>query len=253
MAGLVDGKVALVTGAASGIGLATAIAFGREGAQVLLCDLAEKRAGDAVAAVEKAGGQARFLRTDVTREDDVAAAVRTAVDAFGRLDCAVNNAGTTGPMGIVPECSLEDWSHTLAVNLTGVFLCLKHEIPVMREQGAGAIVNVASGAGLIPVPGLSAYCASKHGVLGLTKSAAHENARTGVRVNAVCPGVTDTPMLRASMDASPAMEKMILASAVSGRLGRAEEIAEAVLWLCSDRASYVSGESMLVDGGTIAR
>jgi NAD(P)-dependent dehydrogenase (short-subunit alcohol dehydrogenase family) len=251
--GFVAGKVALVTGAASGIGLATAVAFGREGAQVLLCDLDAARGDAAVAEVEKAGGRARFLRADVTREEDVAAAVRGAVEAFGRLDCAVNNAGTTGAMGLVPDCSLEEWSRTLAVNLTGVFLCMKHEIPVMRDQGGGAIVNVASGAGLIPVPGLSAYCASKHGVLGLTKTAAQENARTGVRVNAVCPGVTDTPMLRASMDASPAVEKMILSSAVTGRLGRPEEIAEAAVWLCSDRASYVSGESMLVDGGTVGR
>ena len=253
MTGLFDGKAALVTGAASGIGLATAVAFGREGARVLLCDLDDGRGEAAVAEVEKAGGEARFAPTDVTREADVAAAVRAAVEAFGRLDCAVNNAGTTGAMGFIPDCTLEEWSRTLAVNLTGVFLCMKHEIPVMRDQGGGAIVNVASGAGLVPVPGLSAYCASKHGVLGLTKTAAHENARTGVRVNAVCPGVTDTPMLRASMDASPAMEKMIVSSAVSGRMGRPEEIAEAAVWLCSERASYVSGESMLVDGGTVAR
>ena len=179
--------------------------------------------------------------------------MRAAVDAFGHLDCAVNNAGTTGAMGLIPDCSLEEWTGTLAVNLVGVFLCLKHEIPVMREQGGGAIVNVASGAGMIPVPGLSAYCASKHGVLGLTKTAAHENARNGVRVNAICPGVTDTPMLRASMDRSPDIEKMILSSAITGRLGRPEEVAEAAVWLCSERASYVSGESMLVDGGTVGR
>ena len=257
MTGLIEGKVALVTGAASGIGLATAKAFVREGGRVLLCDLDADVGFEAAREVEKeagkSGGEARFVRADVTNEAEVAAAVRAAVDAFGRLDCAVNNAGTTGAMGLIPDCDTEAWGRTLAVNLTGVFLCLKHEIPVMRDQGGGAIVNVASGAGLIPVPGLSAYCASKHGVLGLTKTAAQENARTGIRVNAICPGVTDTPMLRASMDASPDLAKMILASAVTGRLGRPEEVAEAALWLCSDRASYVSGESMLVDGGTVGR
>src|SRR3990172_2322109 len=181
------------------------------------------------------------------------AAVATALSAFGRLDCAVNNAGTTGASGRLEEIDLEGWTRTLMVNLTGVFLCMKHEIAAMARQGGGAIVNVSSGAGLIAVPGLAPYCASKHGVLGLTKTAAVENARTGVRVNAICPASTDTPMLRASIANVPGVEKMILASQPGGRFGRPEEIAEAAVWLCSDRASFVSGESMLVDAAAVAR
>jgi NAD(P)-dependent dehydrogenase (short-subunit alcohol dehydrogenase family) len=253
MAGLVQGKSALVTGAASGIGRATALVFAQEGARVLVCDVDDEN-GEAVAnEIRAAGGEARFLHVDVTREADIEAMVRTAVDAFGRLDCAVNNAGITGTAASIPDLPLEEWSRILLVNLTGVFLCLKYEIPVMNEQGGGAIVNMASGAGLVPVPGLVAYCASKHGLLGLTKTAAVESARSGVRVNAVCPGSTDTPALRAAMDGNPAVEKMILSSVPSGRLGRSEETAEAAVWLCSDRASYVSGASMLVDGGAVAR
>jgi NAD(P)-dependent dehydrogenase (short-subunit alcohol dehydrogenase family) len=156
-------------------------------------------------------------------------------------------------MGSLHEIELSDWTRTLAVNLTGVFLCMKHEIPVMQACGGGAIVNTASGAGLIATPGLSAYCASKHAILGITKTAAVENARSGVRVNAICPGSTDTPMLRSAMQTSPEVEKLILASQPGGRLGRAEEVAEAAVWLCSDRASFVSGASMLVDGAAVAR
>jgi NAD(P)-dependent dehydrogenase (short-subunit alcohol dehydrogenase family) len=253
MAGLVGGKVALVTGAASGIGRATALLLAREGARVLVCDLDDAGGRETVAAIAEAGGEARFAHVDVTCEPEVAAAVQAAVASFGRLDCAVNNAGATGAGGPLQDLDLEAWSRTLAVNLTGVFLCMKHEIPVMARQGGGAIVNVASGAGLVAVPGLAAYCASKHGVLGLTKTAAVENARTGVRVNALCPGATDTPMLRASMAQSPGMERLVLASLPGGRLGLPQEVAEAAVWLCSDRASFVSGESMLVDGAAVAR
>jgi NAD(P)-dependent dehydrogenase (short-subunit alcohol dehydrogenase family) len=253
MPGLLTGKAALVTGGAKGIGRATALAFAREGARVLLCDL-DADAGRVVAReIGEAGGDARFRRADVTREDDVAALVAAAVEAFGRLDCAVNNAGITGTGGPLASLALDDFRRVIDVNLTSVFLCLKHELPVMQRQGSGAIVNLASGAGLIAVPFLAPYCASKHGVLGLTKTAAVENAKTGVRVNAICPGSTDTPMLRGAMAASPDLEKLILASSPAGRLGRAEEVAEAAVWLCSDRASFVSGESMLVDGGAVAR
>lgn len=253
MAGLLEGKSGLITGSASGIGRATALAFAREGASVTVADIIDDAGKKVVGEIESAGGRARFVHLDVTSESDVENAVRRTVDAFGRLDCAVNNAGTTGAGGMIQQISLEDWRKTMSINLESVFLCLKYELPVMQEQKCGAIVNVASGAGLIAVPGLSPYCASKHGVLGLTKTAAVENARCGVRVNAICPGSTDTPMLRAAMDASPVMEKMIMSSLPSGRLGTPDEIAEAAVWLCSDRAAYVSGESMLVDAAAVAR
>lgn len=250
--GLVEGKVALVTGAARGIGRATARLFAREGARVVLGDRLEE--GEAVAeAIRRGGGEAVFVRADVTREPEVEALVGEAVERFGRLDCAHNNAGITGGMGPVQDLRLEDFERTLRVNLLGVFLCLKHELRVMQRQGAGAVVNTSSGSGLIATPGLAPYCASKHGVLGLTKTAALENARTGVRVNAVLPGSIDTPMLRAAMDSSPGMEKLIRGSIPSGRLGTPEEVAEAVVWLCSDRASLVSGASLLVDGATVNR
>ena len=252
-AGLVEGKVALVTGAASGIGSATARAFAREGARVLVADVDAAGGEKTVAELTAAGGEARFVRTDVTREPEVEALIAATIEAWGRIDCAVNNAGITGEPRGLHDLPLDAWNRTLAINLTGVFLCLKHEISAMQGQGGGAIVNVASGAGVVAAPGLAAYCASKHGVLGLTKTAALENARTGVRVNAICPGSTDTPMLRASMARDPRLEKLIRRSLPGGRLGAPEEIAEAAVWLCSDRAAFVSGESMLVDGGSVAR
>ena len=252
-AGLVDGKVALVTGAASGIGRATALALARDGARVLVAD----RDGAGVESVAKAiaaqGGEARATETDVSRPAQVAAMLRAAIEAFGRLDCAVNGAGILATPALLHELALDQWERTLAVNLTGVFLCMQHELRVMREQGAGSIVNVASGGGVLGTPALGHYCASKHGVLGLTKTAALENARSGVRVNAICPGSTDTPMLQGFMGSSPEARKMILASAPPGRLGTAEEVAEAAVWLCSDRASYVSGESLFVDYAAVSR
>ena len=251
--GLVEGKVALVTGGASGIGRATALLLAREGARVLVGDVDEAGGRATAAAIESAGGEARFTRLDVSSEPEVEAAVARAVSSWGRLDCAVNCAGVTGASGTLDAIDLPGWNATLAVNLTGVFLCMKHEIAAMTLAGGGAIVNISSGAGLIAVPGLGPYCATKHAVLGLTKTAAVENARTGVRVNAVCPGSVDTPMLRASIDKLPGMEKMVLASQPGGRFGRPEEIAEAAVWLCSDRASFVSGESMLVDAASVAR
>jgi len=253
MSGLVEGKVALVTGGGAGIGRATAELLAAEGARVVVAEVDAERGEATANAIAKAGGEACFIQTDVTSPEAVAALVDGSVERFGRLDCAVNNAGITGAMGPVQTLELDAWRRTLEVNLTGVFLCLQHELRVMQGQGAGAIVNVASGSGLIATPFLAAYCASKHAVLGLTKTAAVENAKTGVRINAVCPGSTDTPMLQASMKASPEIERLVLSSAPSGRLGEAAEIAQAIVWLCSDRASFVSGESMLVDGAAVAR
>ncbi len=253
MGGLVEGKVALVTGAASGIGNATAHALAREGARVVVTDIDVAGGEKTAAAIAESGGRAHFVRADVTRESDVEALIAAAVETFGRLDCAVNNAGITPTPGPLHDIALEDWIRTLTINLTGIFLCLKYELPVMQKQGSGAIVNMASGAGVVATPGLAHYCASKHGILGLTKTAAMENIKAGIRVNALCPGAVDTPMLRASIGSDPNLEKLVLSSLPAGRLGKAEEIAEAAVWLCSERASFVNGESMLVDGGSVAR
>lgn len=252
MSRLLEGKSALVTGGASGIGRAAALAFAREGAKVLIADVNEVEGRKAASEIREAGGEARFAKTDVTREDEVAAMVRSAVEEFGGLHCALNNAGTTGSAASIQDLALEEFLRVIGINLLGVFLCMKHEIPAMLE-GGGAIVNMASGAGLVPTPALAPYCASKHAVLGLTKTAALENARTGIRINAICPGSTDTPMLRSAMAANPRVEEMVLSGQPGGRLGTAEEIAEAAVWLCSDRASFVTGHSMIVDGGAIAR
>jgi NAD(P)-dependent dehydrogenase (short-subunit alcohol dehydrogenase family) len=251
MAGVMDGRVALVTGAASGLGRACSVALGAAGASVVVADVDADGGAETVGLVD---GPAEFVATDVTDPDAVAAMVGHAVERFGRLDAAVNNAGTTGTGAPVADYSLEDWNRTLALNLTGVFLCMKHEIPAMLAGGdGGAIVNMSSGAGLVGFPGLPAYVASKHGVVGLTRAAALEYVQQGIRVNAVCPGSTRTPMLEAFMGGDPTIEKMMEKSAPIGRLGRPEEIAEAVVWLCSDAASFVVGHALAVDGGAVAQ
>ncbi|HEX6311298.1 MAG TPA: SDR family oxidoreductase, partial [Acidimicrobiia bacterium] len=231
-----------------GLGRACALAFGEAGASVLVADVDPDGGGETVARID---GPAEFLRVDATRPEDVEAMVAHAVDTFGRLDFAVNNAGMTGVNAPTAEYTLDDWNRAIALNLTGVFLCLKYEIPAMLATGGGAIVNMASGAGLVGFPGLPAYVASKHGVVGLTKAAALEYVKSGVRINAVCPGSTRTPMLEGFMGGNEAIEKAMTAGVPLGRLGRPEEIAAAVVWLCSDAASFVVGHAMAVDGGSV--
>jgi NAD(P)-dependent dehydrogenase (short-subunit alcohol dehydrogenase family) len=246
-----DGKVALVTGGGSGLGQAAAVLLAGRGARVVVADVNEDGGAETVRRCVAEGSEALFVGTDVTREDDVIALVATAVDRFGRLDAALNNAGTTGPSAPTADYTLEQWNGVIALNLTGVFLCLKHEIPQMVSQGGGAIVNTSSGAGLIGFAGLPGYVASKHGVIGLTRAAALEYVKAGVRVNAVCPGSTRTPMLEGFMGSDPAIEKAMAQSAPIGRLARPEEIAEAMVWLLSDAASFMVGHALAVDGGAV--
>ena len=252
MAELMQDKVALVTGASSGIGRATALVFAREGAKVVVADLNVVGGQETVQLVKAAGGEAVFVETDVSQAASVEAMVQTAVDTYGRLDCAHNNAGVEGVLSRTAEQTEQDWGPVIRINLKGVWLCMKYELPHMVQQGSGAIVNTASGAGLIGVKRMAAYVASKHGVIGLTKTAALEYAKSGVRVNAVCPGVIQTAMVeRVSGRRPDVLEKMIAAEPI-GRSGQPEEIAESVVWLCSDAASFVTGHAMAVDGGAVA-
>jgi len=254
MPGLLDGKAALITGAGGGIGRATALAFAREGARVAVADVAVEAAHETVAQVNAAGGQAISLAGDVTRDADVRAMIGAVVGAYGRLDCAFNNAGVAGwHVGSInqktAEWSEESFDRMIAINLKGVWLCLRAEINQMLAQGGGAIVNTASIAGLAGLPTSSAYVAAKHGVVGLTKTAAIEYAEAGIRVNAVCPGYIHTRMTEETMRRRGAA---ILAQTPLRRMGNPEEIAEMVVWLCSDRASYVTGVAYNVDGGWMA-
>jgi NAD(P)-dependent dehydrogenase (short-subunit alcohol dehydrogenase family) len=246
-----EGKATLVTGGGSGLGRASAIALARAGATVTVADVDEQGGKETVTLViEEVGGDADFVRADVTQADEVEAMVDKTVARWGRLDCALNNAGTTGVSAPTADYTLEDWNLAIALNLTGVFLCLKYEIPAMLERG-GAIVNMASGAGLVGFAGLPAYVASKHGVVGLTRAAALEYASQGLRVNAICPGSTRTPMLEGFMGGDEQVERMMTRAVPLGRLGRPEEIADAVVWLCSDAASFVVGHALAVDGGSV--
>lgn len=251
MDGDFDARVALVTGGGSGLGQAASRLLAERGARVVVADVNDEGGAETVAQCEQAGSEAVFVHTDVTVEDDVAGAVAAAVDRWGRLDCAVNNAGTTGPSKPTADYTLEEWNAVVALNLTGVFLGLKHEIPQMVARGGGAIVNTSSGAGLMGFAGLPGYVATKHAVLGLTKAAALEYIKAGVRVNAVCPGSARTPMLEGWMGGDPAIEKAMASSAPIGRLAAPEEIAQAMVWLLSDAASFMVGHALAVDGGAV--
>jgi NAD(P)-dependent dehydrogenase (short-subunit alcohol dehydrogenase family) len=254
MAGIVEGKVALVTGGGGGIGRAAALTFAREGARLAVADFAAAAAHDTVAQINAAGGQAITLTGDVTRAKDVRVMVEDTVTAYGRLDCAFNNAGIA-PYQVdasgkkTAEWSEESFDRMIAVNLKGVWLCMKEEIPRMQRQGGGAIVNTASIAGLIGLVTSSAYVAAKHGVIGLTKTAALEYVDAKIRVNAVCPGFIKTQMTEETMRRRG---EAIMAQIPFRRMGEPGEIAEMVVWLCSDRASYVTGASYNVDGGWMA-
>jgi NAD(P)-dependent dehydrogenase (short-subunit alcohol dehydrogenase family) len=247
-----QGKVAIVTGGTSGIGRDTAILFAKAGAKVVVAGRRETEGNATVELIRAGDGDALFVKTDVSKAADVEALVRKTVEKFGRLDVAFNNAGTEGAMIPIAEQSEEQWDRTIATNLKGVWLCLKHEIRQMLKQGgAGAIVNMASVAGLIGSAGLATYCASKHGVIGLTKAAALETARSGIRVNVVCPAVIETAMGE-RLFGQPEIGKWVLGLHPIGRYGKPMEIAEAVLWMCSDRASFMTGQSLVLDGGFLA-
>ncbi len=250
MSGLMDGKAGLVTGAASGIGRACAIRFAQEGAAVVVADLESAQAGgeETVRAITDAGGKAEFFPCDVSGAGDNEALVARVVERFGKLDFAHNNAGI-GVHKLLHETDVEDFDRVIAVNLRGTFLGMKHQISQMLEQGGGAIANTSSNAGLRAVTLLSAYTASKHGILGLTKNAAVEYANDGIRVNAVCPGAIMTPLMS---NEPPERQQEILAPQAMTRFGEPEEVAAAVVWLCSEEASFITGIAMPVDAGSVA-
>lgn len=246
-----EGKVALVTGAASGIGRASALAFAREGAKTVVADILVEGGEETVRIIKEAGGDALFVRTDVSKAGEVETLIQKIVETYGRLDYAHNNAGIAGADAPTADCTEENWDHTIAINLKGVWLCMKYEIPQMLNLGGGAIVNTASTAGLVGLEGSPAYCASKGGVVQLTRAAALDYAKAGIRVNAVCPGVIRTPMVEPLVGTEA--EAGLIAMEPIGRMGKPEEVAEAVVWLCSDAASFVTGIAMPVDGGLVAQ
>jgi len=257
MSARLEGKVALVTGGGSGIGRAAALAFAREGARVLVADIALEGGEETVRGIQRQGGQAVFIQTDVSRASEVESLIRKGVEIYGRLDCAFNNAGIAGlraPFADYPE---EEWDRIIRVNLKGVWLCMKHEIRQMLAQGGGAIVNTAATSAVVGSPYASAYCAGSHGIVGLVKCAALEYAKAGIRVNAVCPGPIRTPLMAQLIAGWPeaqrqTVEEQLTARSPMGRMGAPEEVAEAVVWLCSEAASLVTGAALPLDGGFLA-
>jgi NAD(P)-dependent dehydrogenase (short-subunit alcohol dehydrogenase family) len=253
MTGLVENKVALVTGAGSGIGRASARTFAREGAKVVVADIATEGGEETVRLIKEAGGEAIFVRTDIARADSVQALINRTIETYDRLDCAHNNAGIEGVVAPTADYPVESWNRVISINLKGPWLCMKYEIPHMLKQGGGAIVNTASTLGLAGIQGLAAYAASKGGVIGMTRIAAVEYATSNIRINALMPGVTRTPMMDRQMGENAHLaEQQYVSLHPIGRLGRPEELAEAVVWLCSDAASFVVGHAMAVDGGYLA-
>jgi NAD(P)-dependent dehydrogenase (short-subunit alcohol dehydrogenase family) len=253
MAQVLQRKVVLVTGGGSGIGRATSMLLAREGAKVMIADYVPEGAERTVKMIKEAGGEASCIAADVSVTRQVEMMVDKTVETYGRLDCAFNNAGIEGKMTDTAEYPEDVFDRIIAINLKGVWLCMKYEIPQMLKGGGGAIVNTASGAGLVGVAQLSAYNASKHGVVGLTKTAALEFAQKNIRVNCVCPGLINTPMVARMVDSGGMNEQEFLAAEPVGRMGKPEEIGEGVVWLLSDAASFVTGHSMSIDGGFVAR
>jgi NAD(P)-dependent dehydrogenase (short-subunit alcohol dehydrogenase family) len=243
------GKVAFLTGAANGIGRATALAFAREGASVVVADVSEKGNQETARMIKDLGGHALAVACDVSRNEDVQRALNTTIQTFGRLDFAFNNAGIEYAIKPAADVTEEEWNRIIDIDLRGVFLCMKHEIPLMLKQGGGAIVNTSSGAGIKGFKGGAAYVAAKHGVVGLTKAAALDYAKSNIRINAVCPGIIDTPMMDRFSGGTAEGRQDVIAQEPVGRMGTPDEIAATVVWLCSDAASFVVGHAMVVDGG----
>lgn len=247
------GGVAMVTGSATGIGHATAVAFAREGADVVLVDTNQEVGIKTIKEVESLGRKAIFIQGDVSHEADIKRVMAETIKVFGRLDCAFNNAGIEGEQGSTADCTEANWDKVINVNLKGVWLCMKHQIPQMLKHEGGTIVNCSSIAGLVGFSGIPAYVASKHGVLGLTKTAALEYAKSNIRINAVCPGVIETPMIDRFTHGDVNAHKQLELGEPMGRVGSPDEVAQAVLWLCSKSSSFVTGHSLAVDGGWVAQ
>jgi NAD(P)-dependent dehydrogenase (short-subunit alcohol dehydrogenase family) len=252
MAGRIQGKIILVTGGSSGIGRATALNLAQEGGKVMVADYVPESGERTVKMIKNAGGTASFIQADVSIAGQVEAMVAKTLETYGRLDGAFNNAGIEGQIATTADCSEENFDRIIAINLKGVWLCMKCEIPQMLKQGAGTIVNTASICGLVGLERMPAYNAAKHGVVGLTRTAALEYAAKNIRVNCVCPGAIRTPMMERTLDRGASEQDMIAAEPI-GRMGQPEEIAQAVVWLLSDAASFVTGHPMAIDGGWVAR